>query len=97
MARFWKYIIALVALVLAGATYASASPGMTQPDAGPSDGMEVGRQLSCGAARDLLTRQSYQGVTVRSCFTSAYTFTIECNGNPVRIFVDPQNGRVWQG
>lgn len=96
MARPWKSI-ALGALMLAGSTCALANPSITQPDVGPSDGMDVDKQLSCGAARDLLTRQGYQGVTVRSCFTFAYTFTVECNGNPVRVFVDPQNGRVWRG
>ncbi|WP_162918755.1 hypothetical protein [Taklimakanibacter deserti] len=96
MARFSK-CIALAAWAVIGCSYASANPGITQPDAGQSDQMEGDKPLSCGAARDLLTREGYRGVTVRSCFTFAYAFTVECNGRTVRVFVDPQNGRVWEG
>jgi|GEM_PF-7037198 len=96
MARFWKYVT-LVAWAVVASSYASANPGITQPDAGPSDQMEGDTPLSCGAARDLLTREGYRDVTVRSCFTFAYAFTVECNGKAVRVFVDPQNGRVWEG
>jgi hypothetical protein len=96
MARSWKYI-AFMALAAAGSAHALADNRITAQNDEPNDQMEENQNLSCGAARDLLVRQGYQGVTVRSCFTFAYAFTVECKGKPVRVFVDPQNGRVWQG
>jgi hypothetical protein len=96
MARFWK-CVAFIVMLAAGDAYALASTRIIQPNAEPGDLMEGDQKLSCGAARDLLTRQGYQGVAVRSCFTFAYAFTVECNGKSVRVFVDPQNGRVWEG
>lgn len=96
MRRFWK-CLALAAWAAFGSGYALASPQMIQPNAELRDDIEGNHKLSCGAARDLLVRQGYQGVMVRSCFTFAYAFTVECKGKSVRVYVDPQNGRVWQG
>ena len=54
-------------------------------------------QLSCGAARSLLVREGYQDIIVRNCFTGDYRFTANRDGKPRRVFVDPQNGRMWEG
>lgn len=54
-------------------------------------------QLSCGAARSLLVREGYQDIIVRNCFTYDYVFTANRDGKPRKVFVDPQNGRVWEG
>jgi hypothetical protein len=96
MARFWT-LIAITAWATIGGSFASAHTQVISPDTEISDGLDEGQKLTCGAARDLLTREGYQAVTVRSCFTFAYAFTVERNGKSVRVFVDPENGRVWEG
>lgn len=96
MARVWRSI-ALAALAMIGSSFASAHTQSASPGSELGDGLDGGQKLTCGAALNLLTRQGYQDVTVRSCFTSAYAFTVERNGKPVRVFVDPENGRVWEG
>jgi hypothetical protein len=96
MARFWTYIV-FVAWAAIGGSFASAHTQVISPESEFGDGLDEGQKLTCGAARDLLTREGYQGIAVRSCFTFAYAFTVERNGKSVRVFVDPENGRAWEG
>jgi hypothetical protein len=97
MSGLWTYMT-LLALLAAGAAHAETGARIYHPDSGPDDQMEEqgGAQLTCGEARDLLTRHGYQGVTVRSCFTFAYAFTVECKGQLRQVYVDPENGRIWE-
>lgn len=62
-----------------------------------SDDAAENLQLSCGAARNLLVREGYRDIIVRSCFTNDYAFTANRDGKARKVYVDPQNGRVWEG
>lgn len=92
MVKFWKHMT-FAAVLLASSGYALANTQVTLPDAELNEGKT---SLTCGEARDLLTGLGYQDVTVRSCFTSAYFFSIDRDGQLVRVYVDPENGRVWE-
>lgn len=98
MLRLWKYTLFL-ALLAAGSSHALAGAQIYWPESVPHDQIEEeeGAQLTCGAARDLLLRNGYRSVTVRNCFTFAYAFTVECGGQLRKVYVDPQNGRIWGG
>lgn len=96
MSRY-RSLAVLILLSLAG-DYALATTQIHRPETMSDDhAEETDVQLSCGAARDLLIRQGYDGISVRSCFTFAYTFTAGREGQQRKVFVDPQNGRIWEG
>ena len=92
MMKFWRQL-AVAAVFMIGSGAALASTQVTSPEA---EWLEGSKSLTCGEARDLLTNLGYQDVTVRSCFTDAYFFSIDRGGQLVRVYVDPQNGRVWE-
>lgn len=98
MLRLCKYALFL-ALLAAGGGHVMANAQIYWPESVPHDQIEEGEgaQLTCGEARDLLLRNGYRGVAVRNCFTFAYAFTVECDGQLRKVFVDPQNGRIWGG
>lgn len=92
MMKFWRQL-AVAAVFMIGSGAALASTQVTSPEA---EWLEGSKNLTCGEARDLLTNLGYQDVTVRSCFTFAYYFSIDRDGQFVRVYVDPENGRVWE-
>jgi hypothetical protein len=92
MVKFWKSMT-FAAMFLASSGYALANTPITWPGAELTEGQ---KSLTCGEARDLLTNLGYQDVTVRSCFTFAYFFSVDRDGQLVRVYVDPENGRVWE-
>lgn len=98
MLKLWTYTL-LLAWLAAGSGHALANTQIYWPESVPHDqiGEGEGMQLTCGAARDLLLRNGYRSVTVRNCFTFAYAFTVECDGQLRKVYVDPQNGRIWGG
>lgn len=91
MTSFWK-AIAFAALIALG-----GGPAYAMTLISDQNDTDANMQLTCGGARDLLVNHGYRNVTVRSCFTFAYAFTVDLDGRPVRVFVDPQNGRAWIG
>lgn len=91
-----RTLFALLALQPVTGESALAS-SRTIPSELAADGHERDLQLSCGAARDLLARRGYDAISVRNCFALDYVFTADRDGVARRIFVDPQNGRIWEG
>lgn len=57
----------------------------------------VTSRIACGTARDLLTRSGYRDIEIRSCFTVDYSFIASRDGRLLKVYVDPQNGRIWEG